>query len=247
MSLVAAGEPSVVRALGSLTRTHRRHPEWPVLVLAAAGWVLLLSGHLPAADHHGRAAAPTQAAYADWCVMVLAMMVPTVVPAVRRVAFDSLRRRRLRAMGVFLAGYLALWGAFGVVTIALIGALDAVLPQSVGRALVPVALLLAAAGYELTARKRRFLRACHLPAALPPTGWRADAACVRFGARQGRACLGSCGLLMLAMTAAGHGALLLVVLVSAIVAARTLLVVGTKLGRPAAAALLVASLILVTA
>jgi hypothetical protein len=52
---------------------------------------------------------------------------------------------------------------------------------------------------------------------------------------------------MLAMAAAGHGALLLVVLVSAIVAARTLLVAGTKLGRPAAVALLVASLILVTA
>lgn len=246
MSLVAAGEPSVVRALGSLTRLHRRHPEWPVLVLAAAGWVLLLRGHLPAADHHAHADAPAGPAYADWCVMVLAMMVPTVVPAVRGVAFDSLRRRRMRAIAVFLAGYLALWGAFGLVTIALIGAVDAMLPQAVDREL-PVALLLVAAGYELTSRKRRFLRACHLPAALPPRGWRADAACVRFGARQGCVCLGSCGPLMVAMTAAGHGALLLVVLVSAIVAARTLLVAGTKLGRPAAGALLVASLVLVTA
>jgi predicted metal-binding membrane protein len=245
VSLVATGEPSVLRALGSLTRLHRRHPEWPVLLLAAAGWFLLLRGHLSAAGHHGHVAAAPAAAFADWCVMVLAMMVPAAVPAVRRVAFDSLRRRRLRAMTVFLAGYVALWVAFGLATIALITAVDAV--PAVDRGLVAAALLLVAAGYELTSRKRRFLRSCHLPAALPPTGWRADAACARFGVRQACACLGSCGLLMLAMAAAGHGALLLVVLVSAIVAARTLLVAGTKLGRPAAVALLVASLILVTA
>jgi predicted metal-binding membrane protein len=172
------------------------------------------------------------------------MMAPTVVPAVRRVAFDSLRRRRLRATTVFVGSYLALWLAFGAAVVAVTTAVDAVLPPSVDRRLVPVALLLVAAGYELTSRKRRFLRACHLPVALPPTGRRADAACARFGARQAGACVGSCGPLMLAVSVAGHGGVLLMVLTAAIVAAQKLLVVGTKLGLPVAVVLLVASLTL---
>jgi predicted metal-binding membrane protein len=178
--------------------------------------------------------------------MVTAMMAPTAAPALRRVAVNSLRRRRLRAMAVFLASYLAFWFAFGMgavaVLLALDAALDTVLPPAVDRSLVPAALLLVAAGYELTPRKLRFLRACHLSLALPPTGRRADAACARFGARHAGACLGSCWALMLAMSAAGHRGLLLVVLVTAVVAAQKVLVVGTRLGLPVAAALVVAAL-----
>jgi predicted metal-binding membrane protein len=255
VSITAPGRPGVGRVPDAVVRFHRRHPEWPVLLLAGAGWAVLVRLHLttpPAAGvgHHGGPGAHPgpatttagPALLADWCVMVTAMMVPTAAPALRRVAVNSLRRRRHRAMAVFLAGYLALWFAFGLGAVAVLLALDAVLPPAVDRGLVPAALLLVAAGYELTSRKRRFLRACHLPFALPPTGRRADAACARFGVRHAGACLGSCGALMLAMSAAGHRGLLLVVIVTAVVTAQKLLVAGTRLGLPVAATLVVAAL-----
>jgi predicted metal-binding membrane protein len=98
-----------------------------------------------------------------------------------------------------------------------------------------------AAGWELTAAKRRCLRACHRTLPLPPDGWKADAACARFGLRYGWACLGACWALMLAMAIAGHASLLLMLVLTVIVVAEEGLVKGTRLGRAAALVLVVAA------
>ena len=59
-----------------------------------------------------------------------------------------------------------------------------------------------AAGWQLSAPKRRGLRDCHRPSPLPPTGRRATAGVVRFAVRNGTACVRSCWAMMLAMAVA---------------------------------------------
>jgi predicted metal-binding membrane protein len=77
--------------------------------------------------------------------------------------------------------------------------------------------LATAAGWQLTAHKRRALLDCHRPSPLPPQGWRATAGVVRFAARNGLACLRSCWAMMLAMGVASSMMLLWMVAVTGIV------------------------------
>lgn len=216
----------------------RRHPDRAVWAAAAVGWAVIVALDARSAaigvssnDHLHHGWLVTQA---GWLLMVVAMMGPATVPAVRRVAFDSLPRRRPRAVSIWLGGYLGVWAVFGVVATA------------AGRAATHAAwalpaVLLAAAGYELTARKRRALRSCHFAIPLPPAGRKADVACARAGVLHARACVDSCWLLMLSMAVAGHGSLLLMTLLGAIAAGQRWLVIGTRLRPPAAAALAAAA------
>jgi predicted metal-binding membrane protein len=132
-----------------------------------------------------------------WALMVVAMMLPTALPAVRHVAANSLRRRRPRAMATFAAVYLLIWLAFGALLIAVAPAWS-----SVDRSVVAAGALALAAAWQLTVHKRRALRDCHRPSPLPPTGRRATAGVVRFGWRNGTACVRSCWAMMLAMAVA---------------------------------------------
>jgi predicted metal-binding membrane protein len=177
------------------------------------------------------------AAQGNWLLMAPAMMLPSALPAARHVALNSRWRRRQRGGAVFVATYLALWLLFGLVVVSIAG--WAHVPTG---ASWPLALaLVVAAGWELTAVKRRCLRACHRTVPLPPDRWKADAACVRFGLRYGWSCLGACWALMLPMAIAGHAGLLLMVVLTAIVVAEEGLVKGTRLGRAAALVLVAAA------
>jgi hypothetical protein len=215
---IAAGEAAAGRLaapLRGLAGRGRRlawhRPEWWALGLAAAAWALLLAANLrtavAAGSHaHGHAAGGAGtalvAATAHWQLMVVAMMLPVVVPSLRFVAFRSYWRRRHRAVTGFLAGYLGVWALAGVaVSLPLAAA-----PGLAGRwpaAAVAGAFLLAA-GWQWTRVKRRALVTCHRTAPLAPGGWRADRDCVLFGWRIGGSCCLSCWPLMLACTLAGH-------------------------------------------
>src|SRR5205085_1687546 len=61
----------------------------------------------------------TAAALAMWALMVVAMMLPTALPAVRHVAAASLRWRRGRAIALFVSVYVSVWVAFGAAVVAL--------------------------------------------------------------------------------------------------------------------------------
>jgi predicted metal-binding membrane protein len=231
-----------------------------VALVAVAYWALLAAlhvrgwglpdGHDPAAahgsaDHTAMHHAATQsvaeppggwlAAQGNWLLMAPAMMLPSALPAARHVALNSRWRRRQRASAVFVVTYLAVWLLFGLVVVSVAG--WAHLPTGASWPLVLA--LVVAAGWELTAVKRRCLRGCHRTVPLPPDGWKADAACIRFGLRYGWSCLGACWALMLPMALAGHASLLMVVL-TAVVVAEEGLVKGTRLG-DAAALILVAA------
>jgi predicted metal-binding membrane protein len=126
------------------------------------------------------------------------------VPArtsVRATAARSLWRRRHRAIGAFLAGYLGPWIAFGLAASAAATTLRAQSPPSPALA---AAGFVAALLWQVTAMKRRALVACHRTLPLAPDGWRADRDCLRYGWMVGRSCLVSCWALMLACALAGH-------------------------------------------
>ena len=209
--------------------------------MVAAAWLALLAGlgmH-PAHSGPGHAPLPVLGALPAWSLMVVAMMVPVTLPAVRYVGLNSMRRRRARAMAVYTASYVGVWVAFGVGALGLAHLATEHLGLSEG-ALLALALG-AAAGWQLTRTKRRALFACGRTVPLPPSGRRADAGCARFALLQAWRCIRSCWALMVVMVAVGHASLLWMVALTALVVAEELTVRGRRVTRPAAAVLAAAA------
>jgi predicted metal-binding membrane protein len=205
----------------SIRRLLLRRPELPAAAAVAAAWLALLAMAAPGvlAGHPaaGMAAMPGMgsarpaagpgavAGLPGWLLMTVAMMGPAALAGVRHTGLASLRWRRGRAMAGFAAAYLAVWAAFGILALAAAALLPAAaVPGPAALAVV----LAAAAAWQLTPAKRRCLRACHRSVPLPPRGWRAGWGSLRFGLRNGAACLGSCWCLMLVMVAAPAGQVL---------------------------------------
>lgn len=155
-------------------------------------------------DHTGR---PGLEAIAGglpyWVLMTIAMMGPAALAGVRHTGLNSLRWRRRRAMAEFSCAYLAGWTALGGIVLVA----TTFMPGMQSTAALALALA-AAAGWQLSPLKRRWLRDCHRSVPLPPHGWRAERGALRFGLRNGLSCLGSCWCLMLVMTVAPAGHLL---------------------------------------
>lgn len=146
---------------------------------------------------------------ATWTVMMVAMMVPSVVPAVR--TFDTHGRTTGQASGataLFIAGYLLVWSAIGAVAYLVVQGLNDGLPAGSMAALRVVAVLLVVAGvYQLTPLQQACLRRCQAPRAslAPSMGMRAQwrRGAVRAGLRQGVSCLGASWPLMLVLLLVG--------------------------------------------
>jgi predicted metal-binding membrane protein len=215
----------------------RRHPEHAALLAAAAAWAAVLLLHAEGATAAGAAALPL------WTLMSTAMMVPATWPAVRHVGLNSLRWRRQRAIAEFLAAYVAVWVAFGLLALSALAVFDGWLAGDV----ILAAALGVAAAWQVLPYQRRFLRACHRTVPLPPRGWLAAAGCVRFGLRQGRACLGACWPLMLVMAVVVHHSVLWMVALTAIVATRKLLPRSERFSRPLACAMAAVAVLLLLA
>jgi len=220
-----------------LVLTLRWRPEWRVAGVAVAAWIALLTGigmHDTRLGAH--AALP---GLVMWTLMVVAMMVPLTLPAVRYVALNSMRRRRQRAIAVYVAAYVGVWMAFGLAAIGFHHVLGAHLGVS-HQVLLAVALA-AAAGWQLTRAKRRALYACGRTVPLPPYGRRADAACARFALLHAWRCIRSCWAIMLVMVIVGHSALIWMIALTALVIAEELTLRGRRLTRPAAGPLAAAA------
>jgi predicted metal-binding membrane protein len=213
-------------------------PEWRVAAVAAAAWPALIAGggmdHAQLEPDHSPLAVAA-AGLPGWGLMVLAMMVPVTLPAVRHVGLNSMRRRRQRAMAVYTAIYVGVWLLFGVSALGLahLATDHAGLSDD---ALLALALA-AAAGWQLTRAKRRALFACGRTVPLPPLGRRADAACARFALLHAWRCMRSCWAIMAVMAAVGHAGLGWMAALTALVVAEELTVRGRRLTRPAAVAL----------
>jgi predicted metal-binding membrane protein len=154
---------------------------------------------------------------ATWAVMMVAMMVPSFLPAVRR--FDTWARTEGQpsgATGLLLAGYLLVWSAVGGVAYLAVHALQGWLAAGSMTALRTGAVLLVVAGvYQLTPPKQACLRHCRSAhtahrgvAAAAPVGTVSTRAqgslrAVRAGLWHGGYCLGSSWPLMLVLLLVG--------------------------------------------
>jgi predicted metal-binding membrane protein len=203
-----------------LVSSLRWAPEWPAAVAAIVAWVALVAGagssaapagHQGHLHVHGSIAAQLP----DWTLMVVAMMLPAALPALRHVAFNSIRRRRARAMAVYVIAYVGVWAGFGLVAIGGYQAVTAMLMLD-DRVLLTLAVAYAAV-WQLTRAKRRAVLACKRTVPLPPTGLRADVACAHFAALQALRCVRSCWALMVVMVVAGHHALIWMIVLSALI------------------------------
>ena len=141
-----------------------------------------------------------------WVAMMAAMMLPAILPVVRLYA-RAAARGTVAPVGVFLAGYAAVWSAIGVPAYVAWRALDGQLADATpvaGR--VAGVVLAAAALYQLSPLKSVCLRHCRSPLSFfmhhsnhldRPSG------AIAAGARHGLFCLGCCWMLMAVLIAFG--------------------------------------------
>ncbi len=141
-----------------------------------------------------------------WSVMVLAMMLPTVLPLVtefRRRAFASSPSQS--TTGAMVAGAVGVWFPFGVAVYLLDLGIHraAELPPLHGNTWVLGFSSLALAGiYQFTRAKSRFLNDCCYPSDFLQSRWRMSltyGGAIRTGLSYGRASVGSHWALMLLM------------------------------------------------
>lgn len=140
-----------------------------------------------------------------WCIMMLAMMLPSAAPAI--LLFAAVNRqqgnagRPYVATSVFVSGYLAAWGAFSLLAVTLqwgferTGLLSSALAGT--NMMFGGTLLLAAGAYQLTPLKRACLSHCRSPHGFLGAHWRPGiGGAVRMGVEHGTFCVGCCWLLM---------------------------------------------------
>ena len=157
-----------------------------------------------------------------WIVMMAAMMLPSAIPTVTLYAGLAKDRVPLAPL-FFVAGYLAVWAAAGLVAFALAGVGGHVAGgvfawERAGRWAAGATLLLAAA-YQLTPLKDACLTRCRVPIAFLLGSWRPGrSGGLRRGIAHGAWCAGCCWALMAALFALGVMSIAWTALVAAVVA-----------------------------
>jgi predicted metal-binding membrane protein len=161
-----------------------------------------------------------------WVVMMAAMMFPSIAPMV--LMYASMDRTRRAATPLFVAGYLIVWGAAGLVGFAVykLGASvagDFFAWDRAGR-WTAAGVLAAAAVYEFTPAKYACLRRCRSPLGFVVSSWRdGRVGAVRMGALHGAWCIGCCWALMAALFALGVMSIAWMAVVAALIAVEKLL------------------------
>lgn len=139
-----------------------------------------------------------------WIVMMAAMMFPSAAPMI--VMFSRVTAGKKAAGGsfvptwVFVASYLAVWAAAGVVAYLIASWLDSLAMSdmwlSEHGARLAGALFVAAGVYQLSPLKSACLARCRTPLTFLLTSWRDGyGGAIRMGSGHGLFCLGCCWLL----------------------------------------------------
>jgi predicted metal-binding membrane protein len=168
-----------------------------------------------------------------WVLMMAAMMLPSLAPAVLAHARIEAGHpgdggiRPTAAVAGFVAGYLVAWSGAGLLGYAVVeGArsLDAgFLAWEEAGPYVAGGVILGAALYQLTAAKGAFLSRCRSPRMLADR-WRPGAlGPLRMGIEHGALCVGCCWALMAALFALGVMSIGWMVFIAGLIAAEKLL------------------------
>ncbi len=139
-----------------------------------------------------------------WALMVVAMMLPLAIAPLWHVRERSFAARRGRSTALFVAGFVAIWMAAGIIlqTVALLARWAVPMPLACLGVAIIAALL-----WQVSPAKQWCLNRCHQRPPLAAFGRSADLDAFRFGARNGMACVGACWALMLPMLLIGRGQL----------------------------------------
>ena len=148
-----------------------------------------------------------------WCLMLVAMMLPTSLPLVEM--FRRLTRGRddhRQLVALLIVGYLAVWLGFGLVAHifdwSLHELVEAVPDLVVNAWIFGAAVLIVAGSFQFSSLKYRCLEKCRAPLSFLSQHWRGTgqrAQAFLLGAHHGLFCVGCCWALMLLMFAVGTG------------------------------------------
>jgi predicted metal-binding membrane protein len=183
-----------------------------------------------------------------WVTMMAAMMFPAAAPMAAVVARVSASpapgtSRAIGSTATFIAGYLVVWTAFGVVAYAAYRAIDAAGPGALAwdaqGPLIAGGAIVAAGAYQLTPLKRACLRHCRSPVAFVMHRWRSGAlGAFVMGIEHGAWCLGCCAGLMLVLLVLGVMSLVWMALIAAAIFIEKVLPIGERASRAFAVALI---------
>jgi predicted metal-binding membrane protein len=181
-----------------------------------------------------------------WVLMIAAMMLPTTLPLLehfRRLTMARPDHRQL--VGLVIAGYLAVWGAFGLVAHGLDLLALAAFARSPWLAvhgwLAGTAVIAIAGAFQFSAVKYRCLEKCRTPLSFVMQHWRGRAPHWRaflLGVHHGAFCVGCCWALMLLMFVVGTGSIGWMLALGAIMAIEKNMPWGRALSAPLGVALL---------
>jgi predicted metal-binding membrane protein len=167
-----------------------------------------------------------------WGTMMAAMMLPAATPMI--LMFSTIYRKQQERGGafvptwVFVAGYLAVWAAFGACAWAVGesgGRLARVYPvlTEIGPRVAAVAMI-AAAIYQFTPLKERCLTLCRSPLDFVLNRWQPGMlGAWKMGLEHGRFCVGCCWVLFILLLVVGLASLPWMGLITLIVLAEKLL------------------------
>jgi predicted metal-binding membrane protein len=145
-----------------------------------------------------------------WIVMMAAMMLPSVAPMVivwvRSVSARATAWQRVNGVAQFLAGYLIVWAAFGLLAyLAFVGSGDLVDASPDAAKWVGAGIFAIAGIYQLTPLKEACLRHCRTPVGslFHYASFRGPARDLRVGIHHGAYCVACCWGLMIVLIAVG--------------------------------------------
>jgi predicted metal-binding membrane protein len=233
-----------------------------LVVLAVTAWVALWvweGSRYGSYLHHAGTSAPLVLEATlfslGWVLMIVAMMLPSSIPLV--LTFGALVRRRERPgelVTLLLAGYLLVWGAFGLAAWladrGIHAAVDA-LPWLAEHPELIIATTLAMAGlWQFSPLRDRCLEECRSPLGFVINRWRGTsvrAEAVRMGIAHGAFCVGCCWSLMLVMFGVGLASLSAMLVLGGLTAIEKNLPSGRRLTRPLGVLLILAAVYAVAA
>ncbi|MDG4876625.1 DUF2182 domain-containing protein [Mesorhizobium sp. WSM4935] len=222
-----------------------------LIAAAAAAWTLLVrpqTGMDADMGMYSPTMGMTAALFlAVWLIMMIAMMFPAAAPMILTFhQVQSGKRGRGQAFvstWVFVAGYMLVWTATGVLAFA--GAAGAeMLAAHVGlsaatAARIGGALLMVAGAYQLSPLKDLCLAKCRTPISFLLTSWRdGQWGAVRMGIEHGLFCLGCCWFLFLALFPLGIMNVAAMAVVTLLVFAEKTLPYGERIAKVSGVALL---------
>ena len=182
-----------------------------------------------------------------WWVMMVAMMLPSAAPMILLHGLVSRHQQKQGAVpassGIFLLGYLCIWGAFGALATLLQWQLQKLALLSpameLSSSLFGGAILVAAGLYQLTPLRESCLQHCRGPLEFIQRHWLPGAAGAwKMGVRHGIHCLGCCWMLMALLFYGGVMNLYWIVGLAIYVFLEKLLPGGTWVSRIASIALI---------